>query len=340
MKYSDSIDRSSELLRLALPLMSKQLAARHPISYAVWYEFVSGRTMELNAELETLTAQDRKLDEEQTLALYRKHVLGIDESTAARVKAELERLLAQIVASAAQSGEQAAAYGRTLEQWSEELAGGDQNPAQLLTRIASVLEDTRQTRASVGNLEAVLAESRAEVEELREELQRVRTEAATDALTGLTNRKGLDRALAELSAATQGKSTTLSLMMVDIDYFKKVNDTYGHLFGDKVIRGVAQVLKANVKGRDVVARYGGEEFAVLLPETPAKGANSLAEQIRHQIAASRVRRLDRDEYVSDITVSVGITVYRPGELLTDFVGRADAALYASKTNGRNRVTVQ
>jgi diguanylate cyclase len=111
------------------------------------------------------------------------------------------------------------------------------------------------------------------------------------------------------------------------------------VFGDRVIRIVGEALRAAVKGRDIVARFGGEEFAVLLIDTPAIGARAAAEQMRDQVSRARIRRLSTEETVGNITVSLGVTAYRPGESVSEFIHRADTALYTSKQAGRNRVTV-
>ncbi|MBI5108197.1 MAG: GGDEF domain-containing protein, partial [Rhodocyclales bacterium] len=128
-------------------------------------------------------------------------------------------------------------------------------------------------------------------------------------------------------------------LMADIDHFKQVNDTYGHVFGDKVLRAVAQILQDNVKGKDTAARYGGEEFIVLLPDTPLEGARQLAERIRGIVERCRIKRSGDQGAVANIMVSLGAASLRGGERATDFIARADAALYTSKTSGRNRVTV-
>ena len=118
-----------------------------------------------------------------------------------------------------------------------------------------------------------------------------------------------------------------------------VNDTYGHVLGDKVIRAVAHVLRSSIKGRDVAARLGGEEFAVLLPQTSLLGAAALAEQIRRTVEQGRICRPDGDESIGQVTLSVGVAAAKPGDTLEALLERADAAMYTAKRAGRNRVSV-
>jgi diguanylate cyclase len=145
-------------------------------------------------------------------------------------------------------------------------------------------------------------------------------------------------ALAECLAEAEQEGRVPSILITDIDHFKLVNDTYGHLFGDKVICAIAQILKQNIKGKDTAARYGGEEFVILLPDTPLQGALTLAESIRATIEGIRIKRVQDNAVATNITVSLGVASYQQNESISDFIGRADQALYESKRQGRNRVT--
>jgi diguanylate cyclase len=186
-------------------------------------------------------------------------------------------------------------------------------------------------------MEKQLAERRQEVEELRTAIGEVQSESNTDPMTRLLNRRGFDTGLSLVFAPDNPDRLETCLLIADIDHFKKINDTYGHLFGDKIICTVAQALKNGVKGRDIVARFGGEEFVVLLLKTPLAGARAVAEQLRATVERSRVRR--GETTLDAITISIGVAAYRDGESVTEFIHRADLALYASKQNGRNRITV-
>jgi two-component system cell cycle response regulator len=158
--------------------------------------------------------------------------------------------------------------------------------------------------------------------------------AMTDALTGLLNRYGLQHILSREMSETRRYNRPLSCLMIDLDYFKSVNDQQGHAAGDVALQQVATVLTENVRGSDVVFRYGGEEFLVLLPETDLEGAISLAEKIRQ---ATHSRSFGDGERVFSLTLSAGAATLWDNESGNDMIARADMALYQAKEQGRNRV---
>ena len=161
--------------------------------------------------------------------------------------------------------------------------------------------------------------------------------ALTDGLTGLSNRRELDTRVARECAAAIRDGSYLSLMMIDVDFFKKFNDRYGHQRGDEALQQVAACLRQHcTRPRDVVARYGGEEFAVLLPSTPAAGARVLAEKVRLSVVESGLEHADSPYGV--VTVSIGIAETGPAVRHTpaELIRLADALLYDAKDAGRNR----
>jgi len=170
---------------------------------------------------------------------------------------------------------------------------------------------------------------------LRATLEQNVAAALTDSLTGLHNRRYLSRHLDGLLADARKNAKPLALLMVDIDHFKSVNDTHGHAVGDEVIRVVANRLQQHVRSFDTIARWGGEEFVVAMPDASLDVATTVAERLRRKIAAAPAR-MDSEGLELPITVSIGIAV-ASNDGAAELLQRADAALYAAKRAGRNRV---
>jgi diguanylate cyclase (GGDEF)-like protein len=178
-----------------------------------------------------------------------------------------------------------------------------------------------------------LAKAQAELEDL----------SIHDGLTGLYNFREFHRQLAEEVERSWRYGHSFSLLMLDIDHFKSVNDTFGHLAGDEVLRALATRIRQEVRPADRIARYGGEELVIILPETRASGALTMAERLRDTIASHPIS-LGPGQTVT-LTVSIGVAAYpedadsaeRLADLVERLIGAADKALYAAKDAGRNRV---
>lgn len=172
---------------------------------------------------------------------------------------------------------------------------------------------------------------------VRRELRELRRTALTDALTGVGNRALLDGRLRALIAEYAKRPGGAAVMMVDIDHFKRVNDTHGHQVGDRVLRMVAATLQQSLRSSDALGRWGGDEFLAILHDVDDAALATVGDKLRRMVSWSR---LDLDDHVSvKVSVSVGATLLRPGDTNEALVDRADAALYQSKRAGRDRVTV-
>ena len=248
---------------------------------------------------------------------------------------EAEALLEAGDAQAALASDETARYGQTLSRLSQEL------DTDALPSLDEARSHTSAMQSVVQRLQQRLDDSQREINTLREEVRRTRTESLHDSLTGLANRRAFDeRVAAEIATTvTAERPEPPCLLMIDIDHFKRINDNYGHAFGDQVLKAVAQVLKALTPAEGLAARTGGEEFALLLHATPTDRAMTLAEKVRTAIAGSRIRRKGNEQQVEHVTVSLGVAVYLAGEAAAQFIDRADQALYASKAAGRDRVTL-
>jgi diguanylate cyclase len=336
-RYTQSRERSAELLRLVVPQMYRNPAACNPESYALWYEHLAGINRSLSTVLEEREAAGNLLTDVDVETLYRTHIAERDALAAARLQHELVRLMDQVGQVALGTGQGLEQYGAALEASAGRLST-EMSPAVLRQIVDMLSEQTRVARGSTTRLCAELEGFRRDMQALRAEVDTLRQEALTDALTGLLNRRGFERRVAEFALQGEGIGDS-SVLLCDVDNFKRVNDAYGHLVGDRVLAAIGRVLKLRVRGRDAVGRWGGEEFAIFLPETAAIDARHVAEQIRLDVARGQIKRIDRDEFVGSITMSIGIAEAAAGEGLESVLERADAALYAAKAAGRNRTMI-
>jgi diguanylate cyclase len=231
-------------------------------------------------------------------------------------------------------------YNKSVDSYLNSISAkfDDQN---IKSVVKNLIQSTMTLKESGKKLSQKLEESTNEIATLKKDLEQVTVESQRDFLTGAFNRKTFEKYADEQLAAAKQVGGAVCLLMIDIDHFKRFNDRYGHLIGDEVLKTVAKTLINSLKGQDMVARFGGEEFVVILPQTPIEGAKKIAEMVRTTIATKELKRKDTGESYGAITVSMGISLFKPevDNLLT-MIKRADEALYESKKNGRNRVTVE
>jgi diguanylate cyclase len=330
------LQQSAEHLRLSLPLLSKHGSDFGPQSYALWFTYSEGTHPRLTAALDRFVQDGTRLSMSQTAELYSTLLAGADEDAIARMRDSFIQLLTRTATSTAAASASAADFGDAVERESAVLSSATVDAAGL----ARLVEQSHLFAHSLTVLSGQLNESHEEVNRLREELHAVRREAATDGLTRLHNRRSFDDAIDALCVQAEAHGRPFSLIMVDVDHFKSINDLKGHVFGDRVLRAIADTLKAHVKGRDTVSRYGGEEFAVLLPDTALAAAMIVAEQLRAAVSAVRIRHSGTDKEVAKVSVSCGVACRRAADLPPSLIERADRALYQAKGQGRNRVVAQ
>ena len=337
MRYNETRDRSIEILRQALPLMSRQRASFHPLSFTLWYEHIAGLNPELTRILEARLAASVALTDEDVQRLYSQLIAARDVKVLEALQQRLRTVLEDTTQNAATASAETAQFDRDLQEHMGQLSG--QLDEESLRKVVGALrEDAQHMHTVAAELSRKLESSTREVSLLNESLQRTQSEAQLDSLTGLKNRRGLESAIQEGMREHAGLSGS-ALLIADIDDFKSINDTFGHVLGDKVIRSVAHVLQTSIKGRDCAARIGGDEFAVLLPHTTLAGAATLAEQIRESVARGRIHRADGRESIGEVTLSVGVAVAGQADGVDALIERADAAMYVAKRAGRNRVSL-
>jgi diguanylate cyclase len=337
-RYAQGREQSAELLRAVLGKMAAHPAAFNPMTFAVWYEHLAGINPGLSAALDERVRSADRLDDEAIVRLHRDHVADIDPALADRVGSDVERVMLGIADSAASTGQTIQGYDTQLADLESALRSGDS--LDVKPQLGAALAGTRQMRDCVESLRRTAIVSQEELQQLRAELLRLRVEAVTDSLTRLLNRKGFDQQLAAVLAERPQHGMVHCLAMFDLDHFKRINDTHGHLVGDSVLKALGDILRRATSGTDAAcARYGGEEFAILLPATTVGAAVQLAQSVCALARAARVRSRCTQQIVATVTVSAGIAAWQPGEHASGLIASADAALYRSKEMGRDRVTV-
>ena len=199
---------------------------------------------------------------------------------------------------------------------------------------SSVLEMTHKLLEANVLLSNELQEARTQIAKKQQELEIYVSEARTDTLTALRNRRSFNEEINRQFAQRQRQGITFSLLMIDVDHFKKFNDVYGHLAGDLVLRSVARMLTSTLGDMDIVCRYGGEEFAVICPGSTLIQAAAGAGRVRAAIEADEITL---KEGIVRVTVSIGVAEVDESEIAEGLIQRADNALYAAKHAGRNQV---
>lgn len=324
----------------ALKLIKDLGLQPYPQVFAIFFEYVRGANKKLRAEMQMLLNEKSTFSEKTVETLHAKHITSdFDKRILEQSGMRVQQIMSEVLNAIDNSAGDSKSFTQDLDVFTKDLeATKEGNFSSLLTKI---ITKTKEFKDKGEALQRKLEQSKQEVASLKITLQEASTQMMIDGLTGVANRKAFDENIARLTNEAKTESRQLCLLMVDIDHFKKFNDTFGHLIGDQVIKIVAVAMKDMVKGKDFVARYGGEEFAVLLPDTPLKGGQIVAESIRSTIATRELKRKDTGESYGQITVSIGVALYDPvRDKVEDFVARADKGLYASKRNGRNRVTTE
>lgn len=224
---------------------------------------------------------------------------------------------------------------KRLSRAADAIAGGDLNVELPVVRGDEIGHLTQVFNQMTNNLRRSHEEVEAASHVLQQQNELLETLSVTDGLTGLYNRKKLDDILAQQLERFSRNQRPFAVLLLDIDHFKTVNDTYGHLAGDEILKNTAKTLSQSIRSVDYAARYGGEEFAIVLPETSTHTARELAERIRHQIERARCQF---DGQSLTITLSIGVAAVRDDdETAQAVIGRADQMLYEAKHAGRNRV---
>ena len=333
----DELRKASEHARIALAALTKRRIPLTPENYYVWYVYLTGSNEELTAEIDRIVASGDPFTKRLNRQLYDKYFGKQKEAEATeRIHDQTQIILKNILEGVLNTHGHASDYGSKLDEYSHKLEEATKL-SQVQHIIENLIEDTAEMARSSQHLEQQLKQATAQTENLHRQLEKTEIEALIDALTGLNNRRALDRKITELCDGFKSNGASFATMMLDIDFFKKFNDKYGHKVGDGVLQAVASVLRGCLNSGDFPARYGGEEFVVLIPKTSLDDACVLADRVRTRMSEKRFRLAKSGRTIGKITISVGVSEMNRLDTAASVLERADKALYLAKDSGRDNV---
>ncbi|WP_081717734.1 GGDEF domain-containing protein [Hyphomicrobium nitrativorans] len=250
-----------------------------------------------------------------------------------RIERELSKVL-ELIRGHISSNESYAKSLANAQSRLSELSEGE----QVRVIVSLLVAENERMRRDSSELKVKLEESQRQIETLRSNLIEAEEVVLRDPLTGVGNRRCFDIEIEKAIADSRDSGAPLSLVMCDIDHFKRVNDDFGHQVGDEIIKMFSRVIEASVRDGDTVIRYGGEEFAIILPKAGQDVAKSIAERIRRQFESKKLTVRETNQKIGQMTASFGVAEYRSGDDTELLVQRADTKLYDAKSGGRNQVS--
>ena len=326
--------------REALVAMQRRRIPPTPENYCIWYHVAADSIPTLTRLVNVLDTQSVPFDDARNWELYERFFgHGRESSQLRSIGEQVQDHLAEIGGLLSQIADGTQTYGDSIDGIVSTL-GEPEGVGELDDALASLKRDTRQLLDRTDHWERTATAHAQEVSRLKEDLDAARREAETDELTQVGNRKRFDRRLREIVTVACENGTPVCVLLLDIDHFKSFNDTYGHALGDRVLKLVAKRMVDAADLDNEVFRYGGEEFAVLAPGTSIGEAVDLGERVRKAVGSLRVARKSDSSALRQVTVSVGVSEYEPGEPLGRVLERADAALYTAKNSGRNCTSIK
>jgi diguanylate cyclase len=330
-------DKSAVVAQQVMHRIGENHLRPNPAVYAVLFNFYAQTHPDITYALDILERENKPLTTsycEQLFATYlsTKSEKALLDETTRKVQATMEEI-SNLIRGAGIAHKE---YNKSLQEQSTNLSSATEL-TDIKKMVAVLIEDTSRMVEENHKLENKLENSSHEITQMRQDMQTLKHEAQTDALTGMPNRKAFDSHLKAKASEALDKNRPLSLIMIDIDHFKMFNDTYGHQVGDQVLRLVAKTLQEGLKGTEFLARFGGEEFSVIAPTLKLREAEKLADRLRERIAAKDIINQSKNEKLGRLSVSLGVAQLQSGEALAQLIERADRGLYRAKAAGRNTV---
>ena len=334
MKNHD-LENSFKHLKNTIPLMLKHKIPAVPLNYALWYTYASNESESLNETLDHALQRNLPISDSKTRDLYRKHVADEQDVDVWELRHSLESMVIELSQSVQDTRSETRNFKSTMDTCMDDLAKVEReglSMEEVMDLVRTLVSQTKQIRGSTLSFSTALNDAEREITRLRNQLEQSQQAALYDALTGLCNRRYFD---AELAAYAMRPN--MCLILADLDHFKKINDTHGHVMGDLVLKASAKKLQASCREGAQAFRFGGEEFAIIVPNSKLSVARQIAETMRRSIEKIGVRDKRTSEVLGGISASFGIAEMKAGMNPLALIEAADKQLYEAKNLGRNRV---
>ncbi|GAB2648699.1 GGDEF domain-containing protein [Vibrio panuliri] len=332
----DVFKKSTANLKKAVPLMMKNHVAATPANYALWYTYVDNSMPKLNLELESVIENYGICPPGAGERLYNKHVATQSETKLSDLRANIEILVNEVASSMNDTLNDTSQFSAMIDKSFKNLERVEDESMSLddvMAVVRQLVDESRDIRHSTSFLSNQLNTASKEISRLKNQLAEVQRDALFDSLSGLYNRRSFDNDVHTLCQSGQN----FCLILADIDHFKHYNDSYGHLFGDSVIRGLARRLQSSCRDGITAYRFGGEEFAIIVPNRSLRVARQFAESLRRAVEKLSIKDRRSGKQVGNITASFGVTERHEDECAEPLIERTDQLLYEAKQLGRNRV---
>jgi len=329
MSFEDDYEVTSKFSEHTHDFLASHLIAPTPVNYSVIYLYISNENEMLTAAIDKVLQKGEAITADFMADLFKRYV-SFTQQVENTVLAPFEETLSKTLAQISEQVSNEDKVVSNLEKLDKILAKSN-NKASMDNIVSYLFNTINSTKVQHEELSQKLTATQQEINHLKDKLASSRQEALVDSLTGLLNRRGCDERLENLDLAD-----THTSLAIDIDHFKKVNDTFGHFIGDKVIQRIAKTIQEHIGEEDIAVRFGGEEFVVVMANTAIEEARRIAEKIRITISKMKLKQRDTNTYLPPISVSIGLA---QNDNVTEWKAlfeQADDALYQAKNSGRNR----
>ncbi|QHJ11882.1 Diguanylate cyclase VdcA [Paraglaciecola mesophila] len=334
MKNHD-LENSFKHLKNTIPLLLKHKIPAVPINYALWYTYASKESESLNETLDDALQRNLPISDSKTKDLYRKYVADEQDIDTWDLRHSLESMVIELSQSVQDTRSETRNFKSTMDTCMDDLAKVEReglSMEEVMDLVRTLVSQTKQIRGSTLSFSTALNDAEKEISRLKNQLEQSQQAALYDALTGLCNRRYFDEEL-----AVNAMQPNMCLILVDLDNFKTINDTHGHVMGDLVLKASAKKLQAACRDGAQAFRFGGEEFAIIVPNSKLSVARQIAETMRRAIEKIGVRDKRTSEVLGGISASFGVAEMKKGMNPLALIQAADKQLYDAKNLGRNRV---